>query len=874
MPSRVSTEPTAPKSRKETKGDDSEPNTPASNSQASLASKKSWYSGGTWKKKGTPVAQVARESVSSIGGVTSESSAEPSKQDDRPSPPAKFLAGNRRQSSKGNAIAASTTKLHVSSSKGQDSKTSLVEESKNQPTTTTSQTDPPLPPDPMQDKSNPKDNKPTDGAITAENENAKASNSLTNNVTTMVASGWYSWWSKPDDTVAADKAKKDAVAKEVEESSNTPLPGASPMEDASNQSKQLGIEPRQQVDHSEQTTSNGTTTEDGKDEAAQRSSWFWLWSSAQNAKSTAAAMVSKPQELDAATSQQTQAQHSPPENTVPEVIESAATGSKADSIKAARSKVEAARSKAEAGWAFWSRAQPNTDKVSADGSTHKQIGELAVADTPSASHPEAAQFNEHEEVQKKEAVQKKEPNRSTSLRGKPKEKAQKAGTSKSATLPPDSPTKPTPSQSPKLKPAEVAGSSTDTTKAAQIKAQQPPNLILPEFRSTYRLAQTPSYWDKVRKYFLGDKEPESPHLHIVKKPAQIKKAVALGIHGYFPALLVQRVLGPPTGTSVRFANAAVTAIKEWTKSQGYECEVESVALEGEGFVSDRVDLLWKLLINWIEKIRDADFILVACHSQGVPVAVMLVAKLLQFGCVGAARIGICAMAGVNLGPFADYKSKILTGSAGELFEFSNPKSMVSQKYQGALQTTLHHGVRILYIGSIDDQLVSLESSTFSNISHPYIYRAVFIDGRLHTPSFVTHLISLVLRLRNLGLPDHGLIRELSPALAGSMMGEGHSRIYDDPNVYLLAVQHALETTSLHPRVNPRLQVGDATGSNGANAFFLPWAMRGLLEEEFVRRELQDEVEGLLREFEEWRPQTKKLLDIKNRLEPVRSKSRL
>jgi hypothetical protein len=134
-----------------------------------------------------------------------------------------------------------------------------------------------------------------------------------------------------------------------------------------------------------------------------------------------------------------------------------------------------------------------------------------------------------------------------------------------------------------------------------------------------------------------------------------------------------------------------------------------VALEGEGFVADRVETLWKLLLNWIHQIRTADFIFVACHSQGVPVGIMLVAKLIQFGCVNPnVKIGICAMAGVNLGPFPEYRSRIIGGSALELFDFGKPSSKVSMMYQDALNVTLGRGVKIVYVGSIDDQLVSLE----------------------------------------------------------------------------------------------------------------------------------------------------------------------
>ena len=62
------------------------------------------------------------------------------------------------------------------------------------------------------------------------------------------------------------------------------------------------------------------------------------------------------------------------------------------------------------------------------------------------------------------------------------------------------------------------------------------------------------------------------------------------------------------------------------------------------------------------------------------------------------------------------------------------------------------------------------------------------------------------------------------------------------------------------------------GSGGkVNPFFLPWAMRGLLEEEFVKRELGEEVERLLGLFEEWRPGKKELVRVKESLEPVRSK---
>jgi hypothetical protein len=239
-----------------------------------------------------------------------------------------------------------------------------------------------------------------------------------------------------------------------------------------------------------------------------------------------------------------------------------------------------------------------------------------------------------------------------------------------------------------------------------------PNQVLPRFEETYTFEESPSLFQSLGRFLHYGKGPELKHVSRIRDPLHVKRALAIGVHGYFPAPFIRSVLGQPTGTSIRFSNMAADAIRKYTESRGYSCNIEKVALEGEGRITERVDLLWKLLLNWMEEIRKADFIMVACHSQGVPVAIMLVAKLVQFGCLDAKRVGICAMAGVNLGPFPDYRSRWISGSAGELFEFALPFSKVSKEYEAALKCALDFGVRISYIGSIDDQLVSLEVCTF------------------------------------------------------------------------------------------------------------------------------------------------------------------
>lgn len=84
----------------------------------------------------------------------------------------------------------------------------------------------------------------------------------------------------------------------------------------------------------------------------------------------------------------------------------------------------------------------------------------------------------------------------------------------------------------------------------------------------------------------------------------------------------------------------------------------------------------------------------------------------------------------------------------------------------------------------------------------------------------------------------------------------------------LAVEFALETTSV---VDNPLQVTKYEIPSNANPYVLPWIMRGLLEEDFVKTELDTETTELLEQFDDWKPSTKVLKDVKYRLEAVKSK---
>ena len=518
-------------------------------------------------------------------------------------------------------------------------------------------------------------------------------------------------------------------------------------------------------------------------------------------------------------------------------------------------------------WAFWSRETPTKAKTT---DSPEEAGEIAVIGEGSESHPKPMVEQDVSGPKDKDA-KKDEANRSTWRKKKrvrpPSMEAtdsDSAAASRSATPVLDQAPQGLPTPPKDAKPIQ-------TTKTELPTKAEPTNLLLPSFHSTYQMKDNPSIMQQLTQFLLRTSQKPTNHVFRVKEPARISKAIAIGVHGLFPATYLRPMIGQPTGTSLRFATLCAEAIRRWADAHGCSnCEIEKVALEGEGRISDRVDNLWKLMLNWIEHIRKADLIIIACHSQGVPVSVMLLEKLIDLGIITTAKIGVCAMAGVGLGPFPDYKSSILMGSAAELWEFGNPQSANSQRFEVALKRILDHGARVTFIGSIDDQVVPMESAVYSPASHPYIYRAVFIDGRVHAPDFIAHLVGFALKLRNLGVTDHGLVRELSLALAGSLYsGEGHSRLYYDDAVYDLAVVHALETTSTkHPvpcEVLPR------EGPAPANPYVLPWIMRGMLEEDFVKTELSSETEELLRQFDDWKPVNKALKDVKYRLEAVRSK---
>ena len=711
------------------------------NDRDGTATRKSWY-GGSWKTKAPALTEIAKDGFAAASKSSLSLAKEPSKDKDSSESPAARYMEKRLGTPRRSVASIATENPQNARSSPEKAEGTEVETQSNG--IKDAEPEAPLPPDPFPKAVLAEDDKKNtiEASLKESNEKGRPS------------SGWFGWWSRPDGygsdmDKAADTSKANAAV--IAEARTTPLPD-SPVEERNVNSKATVLNGDKATDglissqsnedgHKPQTRQPGSgATSDGNVPGSTRS-WFGLWSKAENQRAS-------PPPNDGNTLD-TSSQPSP----IDPPDKPGANDEKPRENEVESPQVNAKSTPKSTAWAFWSKDKPKDEGKATPGGTQKQVGEIAVADTPSQSHPEAAQYNE----QKQASLD--EPN----LKTKDRKRKIQASSLESA--------KSTPAPSPPLKPSS-SSKSTDqllestskassvntptTPKAASAKldkatqkrqreerAATVPNLLLPTLRGTYPIYQAPSYWDQIRRLiFTGSyRDPNAPrHVDLlpIKEVPKIKKALAIGIHGFFPAQFLQMILGQPTGTSIRFANAAATAIKRWAedhqpsdasslasggagisrrdsvktlRSQSSDIEIEKVALEGEGMVADRVDALWKLLLNWLPSIRKADFIVVAAHSQGVPVALQLLAKLLQFGCVREeVRVGVCAMAGINMGPFAELKSRFLAGSAVELFDFALRDSRVRQDYEAALELCLSKGVRISFVGSLDDQLVSLEVS--------------------------------------------------------------------------------------------------------------------------------------------------------------------
>ncbi|KAJ8296096.1 hypothetical protein OF846_001412 [Rhodotorula toruloides] len=375
---------------------------------------------------------------------------------------------------------------------------------------------------------------------------------------------------------------------------------------------------------------------------------------------------------------------------------------------------------------------------------------------------------------------------------------------------------------------------------------------------------------------------------------KVKRVVTIGVHGWFTSNnMIKSLMGEQTGTSVKFATMMHDAVHSYLESHDVSSfNIQAIALEGQGEVDYRVNKLYSQLVGreeWLKAIKMADAVFVATHSQGSVVSTQLLARMLDQGLITGTQTHLLAMCGIAQGPFmylyqsialAPYFNYLESAPARELFAFQDAESVPAIKFIDSLRIILNAGVKLTVVGSLNDQVVPLYSALFSGVSHPAILRAVYIDSdAFRTSDFLANLIVFAIRLRNAGLSDHDLVYHVSEALAGALTGVGHSKIYEEEDVYKLAVRYHFETTHLteppthlDTRTTPPPLSMSFNPRDRRNPYLLTWALRGIIEDPQVRELFSNELVALREAYETWKPQTKVLKDVKLKLEGIRMMS--
>ncbi|KAF9446917.1 hypothetical protein P691DRAFT_803264 [Macrolepiota fuliginosa MF-IS2] len=387
-----------------------------------------------------------------------------------------------------------------------------------------------------------------------------------------------------------------------------------------------------------------------------------------------------------------------------------------------------------------------------------------------------------------------------------------------------------------------------------------------------------------------------------------RRVVVIGIHGWFPGAVVRTVLGEPTGTSGKFVDMMVQALENFQEEHSVSLDkVTRIPLEGEGTIERRVEKLYSNLIansEWMDDMHAADAIFIATHSQGSVVSTHLLNRLINDRHIHTSkdsqvlspevffpgttsmsialapkpqRVCCLALCGIHLGPlrylssstfFQPYLQYFESSAARELFEFQNTDSAVSKSYVNALRHVLNNGVKMVYVASLNDQVVPIYSGLFTAISHPLILRALYIDGdAYHSSDFLSKLLVLLLRILNSGISDSGLLAHLSEATAGSLNGVGHSTAYEEIATYALAVKYLFSTNDgLADHAEAGLESFNA--GHEQNDYEIPWALRDVIANERVTHFFATEISELRDAFRDWHPKTTILRDLKRKLQPI------
>lgn len=442
-------------------------------------------------------------------------------------------------------------------------------------------------------------------------------------------------------------------------------------------------------------------------------------------------------------------------------------------------------------------------------------------------------------------------------------------------------------------------------------------------------------WLKARIASLFPKQISVPKLKFTEKT--LNKLVVIGVQGWFPEVwLIKLMLGQPIGTSEKFCDKMCSSFSKFeSRFNPNSLDITSIPLSNGGQIKQRTRQSFDLIKSnsvYFEALKSADIVLVAAHSQGTIVATLVLNQLIQDGILSLnrQRIGALYMAGIGHGPLVSLKRNLVVryvekDAARELFQFcranwdvadieydpqeiqvegdensllaadSSLSNDVVREYWNSMKTILEQGVRITCVGSFSDPVVPLYSSLFYAFNHPNLFRAMYVDSKYVSigdpvnadTSFIVEFVGFLIELKNAGINDCEVLKNLSDMLALGMISsaDGHSNLYDDSDIYQLAIKwlfHGANNDRSSRSSNTPCTIEQFEIPRKFNPYHLPWSIRGLVQfiadggitDGFIRaakhKHFISRLKQLLQvEYPNWRPKSKTFKDIKYRMEAVK-----
>ncbi|KAH3670836.1 hypothetical protein WICMUC_004805 [Wickerhamomyces mucosus] len=389
----------------------------------------------------------------------------------------------------------------------------------------------------------------------------------------------------------------------------------------------------------------------------------------------------------------------------------------------------------------------------------------------------------------------------------------------------------------------------------QISLKQDLGKIVPEIDQNYRKITRKTKIRLAAQLYYNF--PVERHLYIKKKQHESPVRYALVIS------VVSYVNKPARYTSKQISDICVESIQEWFKTKDFddEYQIESISLEAGYIKESSLEDLFKLLINWRVDFKKIDYLFINGYRQSFPLAVGLLDILLSRELVKSSiKIGLLGIDGLIPG-----SKNIITNSTNGLNDSNaDIENFPYYKMFDFIISNLlsKFNVKVTFIGT----LTNLSSSLGIQLSHPNIFRSVFIPKTSYNNDFETHLINIILTSHNLGYSGSRLLVQLT-----KYFHLYRNDIFEGLNIEIFknAVENSLNTTNLIN--NQKLKINIINDEILNNEYNLIWTLHAFIDEFKNIKNISSltKIKTLLALYKSWDPQLKGLKDLKYMLEVLK-----